>query len=51
MVGEVIWAVLPGIALVFVLLWTWRAIHTNDGAPDGAPPVVHAEPATAAATP
>jgi hypothetical protein len=31
--GEVIWAVLPGIALVFVLLWTWRAMHTGAGTP------------------
>jgi hypothetical protein len=32
----VIWAVLPGIALVFVLLWTWRVMHAAPAAP--APP-------------
>lgn len=31
--GEVMWAVLPGIALVFVLLWTWRAMHAGSTAP------------------
>ena len=30
--GEVMWAVLPGIALVFVLLWTWRVMHTGPAA-------------------
>jgi hypothetical protein len=23
------WAVLPGIALIFVLLWTWRVMHAD----------------------
>jgi hypothetical protein len=27
--GEVMWAVLPGIALVFVLVWTWRAVQSG----------------------
>jgi hypothetical protein len=27
--GEVMWAVLPGIALAFVLLWTWRTMHAG----------------------
>ena len=31
--GEVIWAALPGIALVFVLLWTWRAMHAGPAVP------------------
>ncbi|MFI5250019.1 MAG: hypothetical protein ACHQTF_08610 [Gemmatimonadales bacterium] len=31
--GEVVWAALPGIALVFVLFWTWRAIHAGPAAP------------------
>ena len=26
-VAEIAWAVIPGIALVFVLLFTWRAMH------------------------
>jgi hypothetical protein len=26
-VGEILWAVLPGIALVAVFLFTWRAMH------------------------
>lgn len=25
--AEIAWAVIPGIALVFVLLFTWRAMH------------------------
>jgi hypothetical protein len=25
--GEVIWAVLPGIGLALVLLWTWHVMH------------------------
>ncbi|GEM_PF-2869414 len=44
--GEVMWAVLPGIALVVVLLWTWRAMHAGPAAP--AP---HAAVAALAATP
>jgi len=24
---EAAWALLPGIALVFVLVWTWRTVH------------------------
>jgi hypothetical protein len=31
--AEVMWAVLPGIALVFVLLWTWRVMHAGPTAP------------------
>ncbi|HTE44750.1 MAG TPA: hypothetical protein VK636_05855 [Gemmatimonadaceae bacterium] len=27
-VGEITWAVLPGIALALVFLFTWRAMHT-----------------------
>jgi hypothetical protein len=30
------WAALPGIALLFVLLWTWRVMHTDSGATTGA---------------
>jgi hypothetical protein len=32
---EAAWALLPGIALVFVLVWTWHAIHP---AGDPSPP-------------
>jgi hypothetical protein len=44
--GEVMWAVLPGIALVFVLLWTWRAMHAGSPAP-----ATHAAVAALATTP
>ena len=27
-VAEIAWAVIPGIALAFVLVFTWRAMHT-----------------------
>ncbi|MEP6491465.1 MAG: hypothetical protein ABJF01_02220 [bacterium] len=27
-VGEITWAVLPGVALAVVFLFTWRAMHT-----------------------
>jgi len=27
--GEVLWAVLPGVALAFVLLWTWDVMHAD----------------------
>jgi heme/copper-type cytochrome/quinol oxidase subunit 2 len=30
-VVEIAWAVLPGIALAFVLLLTWRAMHGTVG--------------------
>ena len=26
-VGEIVWAVLPGVALVFVFVATWRVMH------------------------
>ena len=26
-IGELAWAVIPGIALAFVLVFTWRAMH------------------------
>ena len=26
---EIVWAVLPGIALAFVLIFTWRAMHQH----------------------
>jgi heme/copper-type cytochrome/quinol oxidase subunit 2 len=26
-IGEVIWALVPAVALTFVLFWTWAAIH------------------------
>jgi hypothetical protein len=29
------WAALPGIALLFVLLWTWRVMHTDRRATTG----------------
>jgi hypothetical protein len=35
--SEAAWALLPGIALAFVLIWTWRAVH----------PIHHPPPATA----
>jgi hypothetical protein len=27
--GEVMWAVLPGIGLALVLLWTWNVMHAD----------------------
>jgi hypothetical protein len=30
------WAALPGVALLFVLLWTWRIMHTDRHTTTGA---------------
>jgi hypothetical protein len=42
------WAALPGIGLLFVLLWTWRVMHTDRRATAGAHAAAGA-PAVAAA--
>jgi heme/copper-type cytochrome/quinol oxidase subunit 2 len=34
-VVEIAWAVLPGVALAFVLLLTWRAMHGSVALPAG----------------
>ncbi len=38
-VSEAAWALLPGVALAFVLVWTWRAVHPihHHPAPDREP--------------
>jgi len=37
-VMEVVWAVLPAVALAVLLIFTWRAVRTN-ATPDVAPPL------------
>ena len=34
---EVLWAIVPAIALAVVLVFTWRAMHPAPSAPAGAP--------------
>jgi heme/copper-type cytochrome/quinol oxidase subunit 2 len=41
-IGEVIWALVPAVALGFVLFWTWAAIHEPAaGAPVGSNASAH----------
>jgi hypothetical protein len=32
-VTEAAWALVPGVALAFVLVWTWRTVHRVDHTP------------------
>ena len=41
-IGEVIWALIPAVALGFVLFWTWAAIHEPAASsPEGSNASVH----------
>ena len=44
-VGEVIWAVLPGVGLALVLLWTWNVMHADRRV------AIRSDPGAAAAMP
>jgi len=46
--GEIAWAILPGVALIVLFFYTWRAIHPDGMAERfGGAPSSHVSPATA----
>jgi hypothetical protein len=45
--GELVWAIIPAIALALVFFWTWTAMHEEPSAAQPAGPVA---PAVAAST-
>lgn len=42
--GEIAWAVIPGIALAFVMIWTWHAMHPVHAASAAASLITAAAP-------